>query len=54
MKISFIRPNMTNIRSSDAMQPLVFAILAWLTPEDVEVVLYDDGSSRSPSISRRT
>ena len=41
MKITFIRPNMTNERGSDAMQPLVFAILKGLTPYDVETVLYD-------------
>lgn len=42
MKITFIRPNMTADRSSDAMQPLVFAILAGLTPPDIETVLYDE------------
>jgi hypothetical protein len=29
-------------RTSDAMQPLVFAILRALTPPDVEVVVYDE------------
>ncbi|MEM7029364.1 MAG: radical SAM protein [Chloroflexota bacterium] len=42
MKITFIRPNMNDRRSSDAMEPLVFAILAGLTPSDVETVLYDE------------
>jgi radical SAM superfamily enzyme YgiQ (UPF0313 family) len=42
MKITFIRPNMCDMRSSDAMEPLVFAILAGLTPPDVETVLYDE------------
>lgn len=42
MKITFIRPNMTDMRSSDAMEPLVFAILAGLTPPEVETVLYDE------------
>jgi radical SAM superfamily enzyme YgiQ (UPF0313 family) len=42
MKITFIRPNMMDSRSSDAMQPLVFGILASLTPSDVETVMYDE------------
>lgn len=42
MKVTFIRPNMLPIRGRDAMEPLVFAILAGLTPPDVERVLYDD------------
>lgn len=42
MKITFIRPNMSDMRSADAMEPLVFAILAGLTPPDVETVLYDE------------
>ena len=42
MKITFIRPNMWDRRSFDAMEPLVFAILAGLTPPEVEIVLYDE------------
>lgn len=42
MKITFIRPNMSDMRSSDAMEPLVFAILAGLTPPEVETVLFDE------------
>lgn len=42
MKITFVRPNLFDMRSSDAMEPLVFAILAGLTPPDVETVLYDE------------
>ena len=42
VKITFIRPNMWDMRSSDAMEPLVFAILAGLTPPEVEIVLYDE------------
>ncbi|MBI1299396.1 radical SAM protein [bacterium] len=42
MKITFIRPNMMPVRGADAMEPLVFAILAGLTPPHVETVLYDD------------
>jgi hypothetical protein len=42
MKITFFRPNLSDLRSSDAMTPLVFAILAARTPPDVEVVLFDE------------
>jgi radical SAM superfamily enzyme YgiQ (UPF0313 family) len=42
MKIIFIRPNMFDMRSTDAMQPLVFSILAGLTPSDIEIVFYDE------------
>lgn len=42
MNITFVRPNLFDMRSSDAMEPLVFAILAGLTPPDVETVLYDE------------
>ncbi len=42
MKILFVRPNMHPGRSRDAMEPLVFAILRSLTPDDVETVLYDE------------
>jgi radical SAM superfamily enzyme YgiQ (UPF0313 family) len=42
MKITFVRPNLSNIPSSDAMEPLVFAVLTGLTPPDVELALFDD------------
>ena len=42
MKITFIRPSMNHKRAYDAMEPLVFSILAGLTPPDIEVVLYDE------------
>lgn len=42
MKITFVRPNMTDHQSMDAMEPLAFAILAGLTPPEVETVLYDE------------
>jgi radical SAM superfamily enzyme YgiQ (UPF0313 family) len=42
MRITFVRPNLHPGRSSDAMEPLAFAILASLTPSDVEVVLHDE------------
>ncbi len=42
MKITFVRPNLSDFRASDAMEPLVFAILAARTPPDVETVLVDE------------
>jgi radical SAM superfamily enzyme YgiQ (UPF0313 family) len=42
MKITFVRPNMHVGQSSDAMQPLAFAVLKSLTPPDVDVTLYDE------------
>jgi radical SAM superfamily enzyme YgiQ (UPF0313 family) len=42
VKISFIRPNLYDDRSSDAMEPLCFAILKSLTPDDVDVELFDE------------
>ena len=42
MRVTFIRPNMINARSSDAMEPLAFSILAGNTPTDVGLKLYDD------------
>ncbi len=42
MHITFIRPNMMSRRARDAMEPLVFAILAGLTPPEVERTLFDD------------
>jgi radical SAM superfamily enzyme YgiQ (UPF0313 family) len=47
-KITFIRPNLSDMRSSDAMEPMVFAILASRTAPDIEVVLYDDRLSPIP------
>ena len=41
-KIAFVRPNMFDGRSSDAMEPLVFSILAARTPETFETVLWDE------------
>lgn len=41
MKITFIRPHITTRRAADALEPLVFGVLANLTPPDVEVVMYD-------------
>ena len=42
MKITLIRPHLMDTRSSDAMEPLVFAILAGLTPPDVELAFFDE------------
>ena len=41
-RITFIRPNMRDMRASDAMEPMVFAILASLTPSDIALELYDE------------
>jgi radical SAM superfamily enzyme YgiQ (UPF0313 family) len=48
MKITFIRPHLTTHRSADALEPLVFGILARLTPPDVELALYDDRLEEIP------
>lgn len=42
MRITFVRPHLTTRRAADALEPLVFGILASLTPPDVELALYDD------------
>jgi radical SAM superfamily enzyme YgiQ (UPF0313 family) len=42
VRITFVRPNLTDMRSADAMAPLCFAILKGLTPPDVETVLHDE------------
>jgi hypothetical protein len=42
MKILFVRPNFCDKRSSDAMEPLAFAILAALTPPKHELSLADE------------
>ena len=42
VKITFVRPNMHPERSSDAMEPLCFAVLKSLTPPDIETVLCDE------------
>lgn len=40
--ITFVRPNLGEGRSADAMTPLVFAILRALTPPEIETVLIDE------------
>jgi len=42
MKITFIRPHLIQKRAADALEPLVFALLARLTPPEVELAFYDD------------
>lgn len=42
MKITFIAPRLMETFSADAMEPLVFAILAGLTPPDVELDFLDE------------
>ena len=42
MKVTFIRPNLSDTRSPDAWKPLAFAVLAGLTPPDVELDFFDD------------
>ncbi|MGA2253994.1 MAG: radical SAM protein [Thermoguttaceae bacterium] len=42
MRIALIRPNMADVRSSDAMHPLCFAVLASLTPANIELELFDE------------
>jgi radical SAM superfamily enzyme YgiQ (UPF0313 family) len=41
-RIAFIRPNLGDFRSSDAMTPLVFGILAARTPPDIDTALFDE------------
>ncbi|MSQ95132.1 MAG: B12-binding domain-containing radical SAM protein [Gemmataceae bacterium] len=42
MKLTFVRPNLFDGRSFDAMHPLCFAILKSLTPADVTTAFYDE------------
>ncbi|MDH3620560.1 MAG: B12-binding domain-containing radical SAM protein [Gammaproteobacteria bacterium] len=42
MRITMIRPNMYDDRSSDAMEPLCFAILKSLTPPDIDISFFDE------------
>ena len=48
MKLTFIRPSMTGKQTSDALKPLVFAILYSLTPKDVTVQFYDECVEKLP------
>ena len=49
MKITFIRPNLFDQRSTDAMTPLCFAILKGLTPAHHEVVFHDERLAPLPT-----
>jgi hypothetical protein len=42
MKIAFVVPNMFETRAYDAIEPLVFSILAARTPDDIEIVFWDE------------
>lgn len=42
MKIALLNPNFSDHRSSDAVQPLVYALLKALTPAEVETVFFDE------------
>jgi radical SAM superfamily enzyme YgiQ (UPF0313 family) len=42
VKVTFLRPNLTDARSSDALEPLSIAILKGLTPPDVETAFHDE------------
>src|SRR5262245_9401726 len=42
MRVAFIRPHLFDARSADALEPLVFAVLAGLTPPHVDLVLHDE------------
>ena len=53
MKITFIKPNIGRREHSlyvdeGRMEPLMLAVLAGLTPPDVEVTLYDDRMESIP------
>ena len=49
MKIMFVKPNVGAGRSADALEPAVFALLAGLTPPDVDLDLYDDRIESIPA-----
>ena len=48
LKITFIHPSMTGKQSSDALKPLVFAILLGLTPKDIKTEFYDECVEKLP------
>ncbi len=41
-RVTLLRPNMGDYRSSDGLPPLAMGILAARTPKDIEVTFYDD------------
>ncbi len=50
MKITCIRPSMDGKQYSDALTPIVFAILSGLTPKDCDVSFYDERIEKLPQI----
>lgn len=49
MKVTFIRPAMHKEKSADAMQPLAFAVLAGLTPKNVQIEFFDERIEKLPT-----
>ena len=49
MKITYLKPSMNGGRLLDAMPPLAFALLAALTPSDVEYEFYDERVEALPA-----
>ena len=41
-RLTLLRPNMGNYRSTDGLPPLSMSILAARTPKDIEITFYDD------------
>ena len=52
MRILFVRPHLFDARSSDALEPLAFAVLAGLTPPDVELLMCDERLAPVPCTER--
>jgi radical SAM superfamily enzyme YgiQ (UPF0313 family) len=48
MKVQFVRPHLFDGRASDALEPLAFAVLAGLTPPEIEVALADERLAAVP------
>ncbi len=42
MKIALLKVSMAGSLSSDAMEPLAFAVLKALTPDNIEIIFYDE------------
>ncbi|MBT8078230.1 MAG: radical SAM protein [Gammaproteobacteria bacterium] len=49
MRVTFVRPNLYDDRSTDAMEPLCFAILKSLTPDDIATELIDERLEAIPA-----
>jgi Fe-S oxidoreductase len=47
-RLTLLRPNMGNYRSSDALPPLAMGILAARTPKDIEICFFDDRIETTP------